>query len=315
MMDKFQAALLGCAIGDALGGPIEDVVRYPGESEEPVSFYVKAFPSHPVSHLKIGQYTDETQQMLLLAKSLVDSNGFSINDLAGKLVDWFHAQKKRKEWRFPGNTLMKSCRKLAAGALWEQSGHFSAGILPVIRTLPLGLFFHRNESGLKDAIRKSCYITHTDKKVVGVSMVFATIIKMGLDGVELDRDNLLNRIIEKSHEFAPELVQRIVMLKEASRIEPETAMINIGVSGFCVESFTAALYWFFKCSGDFEKMIIGAANSGGDSDAIASIAGSLYGAWYGLSSIPDKWIGPLENAQEIKNLGCDLYRLFETTVR
>jgi ADP-ribosylglycohydrolase len=126
MIDKFQACLLGYAVGDALAAPIEDVFRSPEEGANAISFYVKAFPSHPVSHLVPGQYSDETQVMLLLTESLVAKGGFVLEDVIRRLVDWFQAQKKRSEWRFPGNTLIKSCRKLASGTPWTQAGHVSA---------------------------------------------------------------------------------------------------------------------------------------------------------------------------------------------
>jgi ADP-ribosylglycohydrolase len=39
------------------------------------------------------------------------------------------------------------------------------------------------------------------------------------------------------------------------------------------------------------------------------MTGAMYGAWHGLGSIPERWITPLENAQKIKQLGCDIYRI------
>ncbi|MEW6709357.1 MAG: ADP-ribosylglycohydrolase family protein [Candidatus Riflebacteria bacterium] len=309
MIDKFQASLLGYAIGDALAAPIEDVFRTPEDGVAAINFYVKAFPSHPVSHLSPGQYSDETQAMLLLAESLVECGIFSVDDLTKRLVDWFHSQKKRSEWRFPGNTLIKSCRKLATGTPWNQAGHLSAGINASCRTVPYALAFYKSPVLLKDAIEKSARMTHTDNRVIGVALGMATVIGMGLENSEFAPDYILNRVIEKSQTFAPEMNKKMQQVKESLRLEPVAAINNLGNGGFCLESFSTALYWFLKCNGKFDDLIIGAANSGGDCDAIAAMAGAMYGAWFGLGSIPERWLGQLEDAQKIKQLGCNLYRM------
>lgn len=307
MIDKFQATMVGYAIGDALAAPVEDVCRT--REGEPVRFYTKAFPSHPVSHLNPGQYSDETQTMLILAKSLVANSSFSLQDITNKLVDWLHSQKKRSEWRFPGNNTMKACRKLAAGVPWTQSGSLSAGINACCRTVPYALMFHKSVPMLKNSIEKSCRLTHTDPKVYGVSMAFADVIIMGLDRAELTPDYIMNRVIEKSQPYAPEMVKKMKQVKDCLKAEPEIAIETIGNSGYCIEAFPLSLYWLLKSEGRFDEMIVYAANSGGDSDAIAAMAGAMFGAWFGLSAIPEKWFKQLENFQLIRQLASDIYRL------
>ncbi len=313
MIEKFQATLLGYAIGDAFGTPIEDVFRDPGEGIEPIRFYVKAFPSHPVSHLRPGQYSDETQQMLILAKSLIDAKGFSVDDIAGKFVDWFQSQKKRSEWRFPGNTLMKSCRKLAAGAPWNQSGHLSAGICASCRTVPYAMAFCRSEVLLRNAIDKSTKVTHTDKKVVGIALAFCSILQMGFERTEFDVDTIISKAIEKAAPYIPDFPKKMKQLKELLTADPVMAIKTLGNSGYSVEAFSVALYWFLKFNDNFEEMLIGAVNSGGDTDAVGAMAGAMFGAWNGLNKIPEKWITSLENAQMFKQLGCDIYRQFSSS--
>lgn len=309
MIYKFQAAMLGYAIGDALAAPIEDVYRSPDQGYEPIEYYSKAFPSHPVSHLKPGQYSDETQIMLLVADSLIESNGFSIDNFAKHLVDWHYSQKKRSEWRFPGNTMVKSCRKLAVGTPWNQSGHLSAGIIASCRTVPYALVYRNNPAMLKVAIDKSCKITHTDQRTIGVALALASVIKIGLDNQDMDFDMVIRKIIEKTHIYIPDIVSRMNTVKMSLNKKPAIAIGNIGNSGFCLESFSSALYWFFTSHRDFDKMIIGAANGCGDADAIAAMAGSMFGAWYGLESIDDKWLRELENVQAIRQKACDLFRI------
>jgi ADP-ribosylglycohydrolase len=132
---------------------------------------------------------------------------------------------------------------------------------------------------------------------------------MGLDGAEFAPDQILSRIIEKSHSYAPEISKKMQQVKESLQLDPVAAIELVGNSGYCIESFSASLYWFFKCRGKFDDLIIGAANSGGDADAIAAMAGAMFGAWHGLGAMPERWLHPLENMQKIKQLGCDIYRM------
>jgi ADP-ribosylglycohydrolase len=309
MIDKFQASMLGYAIGDALAAPIEDVVRYPDEGEEIVKYYTRAARSHPLAHLQPGQYSDETQLMLLVARSLSECGCFSIKDLERKFIDWSHSQKKRSEWRFPGNTVITACRKLAAGATWETSGLMSAGSNAVCRTLPYALAFCKSSSMLKTSLDKSCRLSHTDPRCLGTSLAFASVINMGLSKEEFSVDFICSRAVEKAQPYAIEMGRKLNIVKDSLKLDSKRAIANIGNSGYCIDTFAAALYWFLRAEGRFDNMIIGAANSGGDSDAIAAMAGAMFGAWFGLAAIPEKWFEKLENYEEIKLLACNIYRI------
>ncbi len=308
MIDRFQACLLGFAIGDALAAPIEDTIRDPHIGQDRVTDYVKALPSHPLHHLEPGQYSDETQQMLLLAETVAEKRGFLIEPFAARLVDWYHRQKTRAEWRFPGNTCMNACRKLATGTPWQMSGSMSAGVIASARVAPLGLFYARNANAMRDAIEKSCKITHTDPKVVAGAMVLARIIQVGVEGQDLGIDGLINGCIEKCQPYSPELVKKLAGLKDQLKLDPKLAISNIGNTGYVLDAIPAAVYCYLKWYDRFDDMIVAAANIGGDSDAIAAMAGAMFGATRGLTAIPARWLPKLERADEIKQLGCDLYR-------
>lgn len=309
MIEKFQASMLGYAIGDALAAPLEDTLRSFASGEELVNHYVKAPTSHPLSHLRPGQYSEETQTMLIIARSLSECGCFSIKDIESKFIDWYHSQKKRLEWRFPGNTLSMACRKLAIGGTWETSGKMSAGVTAVYRTLPYALAFYKTPVMLKTSIEKSCRLSHTDPRCVGISLAFASVIGMGLSGEDFNVDLICSRIIEKSQMYVPEIVKKLSVVKNSLKVDSEHAIGNIGNTGYCVDSFASALYWFLRSGKSFDAMVIGAANSGGDSDAIASMAGAMFGAWFGLSEIPEKWFENLEGYEEIKQLASNVYRI------
>lgn len=307
MIDKFQAAMLGFAIGDALAAPIEDTVR--DAHTPPLTGYTKAMPSHPISHLSPGQYSDETQTMLLVAESLVARKSFQVEDLVQRFVDWYHTQKFRSAWRFPGNTLMKACRKLASGTHWMQSGFPSAGVGAVVRTLPIALMLYRQPAALKNALEQSCRITHHDARVFAGAHIFATVIRIGLEGTEPAPDVIINAAIERAQLYAADIPRRLKTVKDTLRIETPAAIEQIGNGGFCLDAVPAALYVFLKHPRSFDELLFTGAQVGGDSDAITAMAAAMFGAFNGLAAINEKWLSPLENVEKIKQLGCDLYRL------
>jgi ADP-ribosyl-[dinitrogen reductase] hydrolase len=63
-------------------------------------------------------------------------------------------------------------------------------------------------------------------------------------------------------------------------------------SGYIVNTYNNSVYW--SCEDSFEEAIIGAVNHGGDADTIAAIAGSLAGAKFGYSAIPERWVNQLD---------------------
>ena len=140
-------------------------------------------------------------------------------------------------------------------------------------------------------------------------MVLAAALKMGLEGSEPAPDVLINSAIERSQSYAPEMVKKLKTVRDALRMDPGPGSDLVGNSGFCLDAVSSALYWFLRHPKRFDDLITEAANVGGDSDAIAGMAGAIFGAFNGLSAISERWIRPLENNEKIKQLGCDLYRL------
>lgn len=68
-------------------------------------------------------------------------------------------------------------------------------------------------------------------------------------------------------------------------------------SGYIINTFNNAVFWSQKNS--FYDAIIGPVNDGGDADTIAAITGSLAGAKFGFSNIPNEWVNQLNNDVKI----------------
>jgi ADP-ribosylglycohydrolase len=85
------------------------------------------------------------------------------------------------------------------------------------------------------------------------------------------------------------------------------ALELIRTSPLAIETVPAAFYCYLNFPA--EKGLIAAAGGGGDTDSIASIAGSLYGAGQGLSWIPRRWLEPLEDKDRIEEAAGRLWQL------
>ncbi len=78
------------------------------------------------------------------------------------------------------------------------------------------------------------------------------------------------------------------------------------------EAVASALYCYWRSPEDFEKVILTAANSDGDSDSIACIAGGIAGAALGVDRIPSAWLDTLEDCGELRALAIELHEASET---
>src|SRR5688572_28840432 len=80
--DRFSGALMGLAVGDALGTTVE--FKPPG-TFAPVNDIIGG----GVFGLKPGEWTDDTSLALCLAESLIDCNGFDPSDQMRRYVRWY----------------------------------------------------------------------------------------------------------------------------------------------------------------------------------------------------------------------------------
>ena len=76
----------------------------------------------------------------------------------------------------------------------------------------------------------------------------------------------------------------------------------LGESWVAEEAAASALYCYWRCPEDFRAAVLCAANTDGDSDSIACIAGGIMGARLGWSAIPEKWRLGVEDADALVDL-------------
>ena len=101
----------------------------------------------------------------------------------------------------------------------------------------------------------------------------------------------------------------LARLPEMVKVEPAVALSaeGLGEGWIAEEAVVSALYCFWRSPDSFETTVLTAANTDGDSDSIACIAGSISGAFNGAAAIPEEWCNALEESIALRSVGRRLW--------
>ena len=291
--DYARGVLLGLACGDALGRPVEfssaaAIETEHGRLDEMVGDGTWNQPA--------GTITDDTEQALCIARSLVEHQAFEPADVADRFVAWYDSDPFDI-----GRMTMRSLSRLKHGDKWDEAGQHvweqsregqNAGNGSVMRCPPLAIPYATDWDRLAEVSRQSSQITHADPRCTeGCAVLDLTVA-----GLLEDTDTPLQDALDYVGSDAPaELVTALDPLARGD--SPET----LETSGYVVHSLQTALHdGLFADSA--EDAIVTAVNRGGDTDTIGAIAGAVAGARFGASQLPDRWLGTIDETGELESL-------------
>lgn len=311
-MEKLERAvgcMVGSAIGDALGMPLEGISRWDLKSVYGgrVNRFQNPKEDHPCGHLKAGQYTDDTQQTIALAESLIESKGFDMEDFAEKLKQWYLKNLNDNNFRrFPGGTSIRSCQRLVVGASPYESGSlFAKTCGSIMRVFPVGLFYNDPKEALEQG-KLSSIPTHYSKLAMEASGFVAETVAYLMNGNGADEAiSLALKNLQVNG-----LAERIKFAIENSKSDANYVLSKIGSSQLIYETLPFAVFSFLRSPEGFEEVIVTAANDSvpGDTDSIACVAGALAGAYNGYNSVPTKFKEGLEDRLYLEELAKTLIR-------
>lgn len=279
--DRAYGALLGLAVGDALGMPLEFLAR---DSFAPLQDMIGG-GRHG---LEAGEWTDDTSMALCLADSLIASNGtLDPADLMQRFVRWRDHGDNVVNGRACfdiGNTVRAALDRFArdGAPLAGPTDPRSAGNGSLMRLAPVPIRFGHDVLCLRAVAALQSRTTHGAREAVEACVLFAEILAEAIAG-------------------APRSV--VLRPREIDGLSAEVAAIaagrwrgkqrsEIGSTGYVLHSLEAAL-WAVGSTADFESAVLKAANLGLDADSTAAITGQLAGALYGLGGIPERWLAQL----------------------
>jgi ADP-ribosylglycohydrolase len=301
--DRYRGALLGLAVGDALGTTLE--FRDPG-TFEPITDMVGGGPFG----LEPGQWTDDTSMALCLAESLVECGGFEPADQLTRYCRWWREGYLSSN----GRCFDIGCTVRAALARFEATGEpdcgsadpRSAGNGSIMRLAPVPLLYAPDPAEAVRMSGKSSSTTHGTRECVDACRYFGALIAGAVGGAS--KDDLLSPHCAPGHGLweAEPLAPRIGEIASGSFTRKEPP--DIRGTGYVVESLEAAL-WAFSRGKDFREGALLAVNLGNDADTTGAVYGQIAGAYCGESGIPDEWLEKLAMAGLIRDFADRLYEM------
>lgn len=294
--DRPTGCLVGLAVADALGAQVEFWPR-----SRVRQMYPNGLREMRKSGLwKAGEFTDDTDMALLLAKSLLIHGELNAGDIAKRFSKWSHNAKD------VGNQVRRVTSMIGYGENPEECArqdyrnhpNNAAGNGAVMRCAPVAIFRSESVPMLLADSRRSARITHGDPKAQSSCVLVNMAILHMMQGGDKQSPwqhgmKFLTPLERESWARLPEI---------ASLHEEE-----ISSGGYTVNTVEAA-FWSFVHSNSFEEAVERAACLGDDADTVAAVTGALAGAYYGYASIPQRWIKSLVDEERIRKTALRLHR-------
>lgn len=345
LQDRIRGSLIGGAIGDALGYPVEFIYSF----EE----IQKRYGERGITRLDIKQHwledaeqagkavvSDDTQMTLFTANGLLNAKKQGIllkYGICRAYIEWYLTQTGKKSpkyrdcWisnvpelnhrRAPGNTCMSSLDDIYRG---KDPINNSKGCGGVMRIAPIPLYATvQDRMSIEEADHlagDAAEITHQHPLgYISAALMSHVIYRLALD-IEPTQDGMKRYVMEGVAEMRnqykayhndvermAELAERAIFLLDNGKTDLEN-ISHLGEGWTGEEALAIALFCALKHFDNFEEAMIAAVNHGGDSDSTGAVTGNILGAAVGYDAIPQFFKNDLEMHDLILHMADDLYR-------
>jgi ADP-ribosylglycohydrolase len=332
--EHYLGCILGGAIGDALGAPIEflsiNSIRNL-HGEHGISDYVEFQDGS-------GEITDDTQMLLFTAEALIEakSKGYEtkeILDLGYKAYlgwlstqnyikhnitlptsgSWLLQQRGLYKRRAPGNTCLSSLMSGNCGTPSNPLNN-SKGCGTIMRIAPVGLAFPSNPGYAFELGIALSAITHGHPSGYLSGGFMSALISDLSDKMPLEEsiNEAINLLISyEDHEEPLKAVMAALDLYDSTKndqekVSPET-IEKLGSGWVAEEALAMSLFSSLIFQNDFKKGVLFAVNHSGDSDSTGAITGNILGLINGINSIPQNWIEKLKLSDIIQKLAGEIF--------
>ncbi|MDD1666945.1 MAG: ADP-ribosylglycohydrolase family protein [Methanomicrobiales archaeon] len=295
---RYTGCLLGAAIGDAMGMPGEG---NPADLWRAECSFRRAYKGHQNDALAPGQFTDDTQLMLLSA-SLLANRKFSIGEYANKLRD-IHATG---ELRSPDGAVAAACLHLAEGKTPEESGVNSttSGCIPA--GIPFALAYH-DPVEIRETVARICSVTHTNPAAIAACTGVAMLIHHTLAGSPDDLELARGEVSREDPLLGEKIRHALYLEQEGIGLDHAIRLIGNDLSVYQTLPLAFFLMARYPSAGELLSLV---GHVGGNTDTIGLICGAYLGARFGESVLP----GPLvEGLEEHIRIAALAERLLEVS--
>lgn len=292
--EKLEAALLGYAIGDALGKGTEFMERIEVEMRYPKGLrkYSQIYRDAHRSQWRPGEWTNDTTVLLNMGRALaIDNGALRVRHQAQVLVDWFEhkptdvAPSLRRVLSQPDYTLSPL---EASARVWQSYSHIEASNEALGRAMLAACAPGDPETNA----RTTCLLTHSNTICEGTSAIIGRIAHNLLHHDEMPSRSTLVNIAEKTNSAITSYLRVAYggRLEDFELDDPDTQAYT--------RKATGAAIWCLQNSKNCEEALYALVDAGGDSDTNAALAVALVALRDGELNLPDHLISELENNEE-----------------
>lgn len=325
MLDRAYGALIGGAIGDAMGMPASFFTR---DRIKRVYGYIDDFLIPDAEsqtwhgELKAGEVTDDTMESLIIARILIEKGGFDRSAFISEMRSWA-IQYRMLESTVIGPSTRRFLTAIVENKDPEATAKESATNGSAMRAAPIGIKYYGDMEACLKAAAESSLPSHGSRPCVAAACAVAAAVAAGVKG-GYSPEQVLGFAYEGAlygegigHDIpAPSVAKRILLAKEIVDMNRGSGMSGIldeltgiiGAGMLAHESIPFALGVFYAANGDGRQGIPAAVNGGDDADTNGSICGNICGAYSGAKALPQQWKDRIEkeNPIDFKGLANDL---------
>lgn len=318
LLDRAAGALVGLALGDAMGMPGE--LWVPERIRQTWGWIDRLLPAPPghqiVDGFVAGQVTDDTQQAYMLAATIRDAGGeVRAEDVARELVAWAD-RVGASNGNFLGPSSARAIDLLRSGADPRSTGTGGDTNGAAMRIAPVGLVRRPDDlDALVDAVVEATVMSHdTGVAISGASLV-AGVVSTAIEGADLEEaieaglraaasgrrrgEQTVAASVPARSRLAIELAHRPT--SDAEFLAELYDLVGTWVT--TTESVPAAVGLVVRAGGEPLRAAELAANLGGDTDTIGAMAGAMAGALSGQRGVPAEMIAVLREVNGIDPAG------------
>lgn len=294
MLEEYRSCLLGAAIGDALGMPVE---TGPSTLRNMKYGYRKAWRAHPNARLEAGQFTDDTQMMLLVAELFADET-YSLERYSEELKKMYRAGRLR----FPDGSVAAACEHLTTRG-YEESGVTSTTSGCISLAIPFALVFD-DVVELRERLVQACSVTHTHPAAHAAAITLAILIRATITGSHNALSIAQKNASLEDATLGAKIRKALELAQEGFSLEAALSVIGNDVSIY--QTLPLAFHLISRYD-SVETLLNVAANCGGNTDTIGFICGAYAGAAYGIAAFPPDLVLGIEGREKIESLAERLY--------
>ncbi|BAM05208.1 ADP-ribosylglycohydrolase family protein [Phycisphaera mikurensis] len=310
--EQIRGCLLGHAVGDALGVPVEFAGR-DARDRDPVTG-MRAYGTH---HQPAGTWSDDHSLTLASAVALTE-RGWDLHAMADEFTGWLFRGKHlpRGSVFDVGGATREAISKLDRGVKPEEAGgtrESSNGNGSLMRMAPAALFCAGDTpEGRRLRITNASRLTHGHPRTLAVCALYAEIVATLVAGSDLPssldaaRSRLAPVFYSRYAEEEPHL-HKLMTADFATLPRSE-----ISGSGYVVHTLEAALWCCLNFPDDYATPVLAAVNLGLDTDTTGAVTGSLAGLIHGETrlpagsrgdaGIPEVWLAALTRREHLEEV-------------